>query len=158
MQGTGQLMAAMFQGLGGLLGYVLQKFLYTDPVELLWLFVCVFLINLLFVSITSFVVKEEVCTTVQPQSIHVLSHISKRKSDFACVMASCSWSTSCALNTGLPWRVCWLSPRPLHQPVRLDPQDRWPHCPCHDCRVLLVVGSVLLVVCDIALLVVFRRQ
>jgi hypothetical protein len=62
MQGTGQLMAAMFQGLGGLLGYVLQKFLYTDPVELLWLFVCVFLINLLFVSITCFFVKEEVCT------------------------------------------------------------------------------------------------
>lgn len=62
MQSTGQLMAAMFQGLGGLLGYVLQKYLYTDPVEILWLFICVFLINLTFVGLTCYFVKEEVYT------------------------------------------------------------------------------------------------
>ena len=59
-QGTAELIAAMFQGVGGLVGYVLQKFLYTDPTEVLWLFICVFLVNLVFVGGVSFFVKEEV--------------------------------------------------------------------------------------------------
>lgn len=58
-QGTGQLFCAMFQGLGGFVGYLLQRWLYTDPTEILMLYVCVFAINLLFVGFTCFIVKEE---------------------------------------------------------------------------------------------------
>lgn len=58
-QSTSQLMAAMFQGVGGFVGYLLQKFLYTDPSEVLWLFICVFLVNCVAVGVPSFFIKEE---------------------------------------------------------------------------------------------------
>eukprot|EP00121_Abeoforma_whisleri_P014426 Awhi_evm1s13303 len=58
-QATGQLMASTFQGLGGLVGYFLQKFLWTDPLEILALFMVVFAINVIFVGLTCWFVKEQ---------------------------------------------------------------------------------------------------
>lgn len=58
-QGTAQLMAAMFQGLGGLVGYVLQRFLYTNPTQVVWLFVSVLIVNVLILGTVAYFLKEE---------------------------------------------------------------------------------------------------
>eukprot|EP00121_Abeoforma_whisleri_P007766 Awhi_evm1s7101 len=58
-QATGQLMASTFQGVGGLLGYALQKYLWKDPLSILVLFLVVLAINAVFIGGTCILVKEE---------------------------------------------------------------------------------------------------
>eukprot|EP00122_Pirum_gemmata_P016252 Pgem_evm1s15188 len=57
-QSTGQLMAVAFQGMGGLLGSLLQLLFYKDPNDVMVLFVSVFIVNIIFVGITSYFVRE----------------------------------------------------------------------------------------------------
>ncbi|KNC81766.1 hypothetical protein SARC_05935 [Sphaeroforma arctica JP610] len=58
-QSAGQLMASTFQGVGGLVGYVLQKYFYTDPLEVMVLFILVLVVNVVFVGLACFLIKEE---------------------------------------------------------------------------------------------------
>eukprot|EP00121_Abeoforma_whisleri_P014448 Awhi_evm1s13324 len=112
-QATGQLMAATFQGLGGLIGYFIQKFLWTDPLEILPLFMVVLAINIVFVGITCFFVTEEHFpqaegekTTVAEPFVHLFKSIRGLSGKLA-IVGSCVFFCWWALFSWWPTSSTW---------------------------------------------------
>eukprot|EP00121_Abeoforma_whisleri_P011127 Awhi_evm1s10266 len=112
-QATGQLMAATFQGLGGLIGYFIQKFLWTDPLDILPLFMVVLAINIVFVGITCFFVTEEHFpqaegekTTIAEPFVHLFKSIRGLSGKLA-IVGSCVFFCWWALFSWWPTSSTW---------------------------------------------------